>query len=102
MPIFWDQELDRLTARDTGEEITQLRLTFVGDDWGGYATHVHIMDATHRTSGSTSENSSCRRQRGRCTRLPRSRAPVQLGLFNYPVQPTGHHTPYRRRRSLWL
>ena len=44
VPIFWDQELDRLTARDTGEEMTQLRLTFVGDDWGGYAAHVHVMD----------------------------------------------------------
>lgn len=44
LPIFWDQELDCLTARDAGEEVTQLRLTFVGDEWNGYAAHVQVMD----------------------------------------------------------
>lgn len=105
LPIFWDQELDCLTARDAGEEVTQLRLTFVGDEWNGYAAHVQVMDgripvpsrlspehqsrgiasvstdAIHRTRGSTSAISSCGRQRGRYTRLPRSISPSTAGAL---------------------
>ena len=63
VPIFWDQELDRLTARDTGEEITRLRLTFVGDDWGGYAAHVHVMDGRIQVARAFIARASKSRQR---------------------------------------
>lgn len=125
VPIFWDQELDCLTARDAGEEVTQLRLTFVGDEWNGYAAHVQVMDGRIPVTIALIARASESRHRlclnGRHPQdegvLPRSRlaggnavatrgclgllAPVQLGLFNYPVH-YGCHPHPRQKEGLWL
>lgn len=105
VPIFWDQELDRLTARDTGRgdylaeaDFCRRRLGWLCGPRPCYGRQDPSGPSPHRKSASESRHRLYLNGRHpqdereyfrelvlqaathRFTRLPRSRAPVQLAL----------------------